>query len=1216
VQTIQRILRRPRALVRTNRIRRGRRVWRLPVIVLTLLQVLACSGVFPGDEALEHEAPATERMELVGRTPDVVLDLAESTSGWKSGSAVTLSSERKQGKSSLYTNGDGGFRRTNLPPVDVRNMKYLTFWYYINDPSKIRTDRDAQIEISSHTSVDTEEMNWNLHSQQLRSGWNFVRVQLPGKLRSTTANNINLAAVKRFRIYHFVSSAVITAIDDIRFSNRESLEFAAGCANATASRTATGGDKFNKVSGYSATGCSDSYVVDLNEYDFAHTHGTTLAYADTLPTTKAACEDTFLTVGVWECLPGSTSSSCAPSVAGSARAFLGEVVARGVWLRNPLDQGICRRPRITLERHIPEFQADRRRDFKIAVRAQTTGVTRRAVSFATTKRRESAIYLWDELRDGINAVAAGAIHPSVHELWLKKGTSTGNLLCRSSQLDHTLMTFSARSLRQLGASSANVTAKNNAYAGMRNALCTPSGTEAALQTSTRDFFSALINIRGELTNLHFSTASSLGGSFSNYDEYSVMLMAESMRHDLGLLVSNCNPSVPDLYRFESTGVLPAGVPADRALLGTCGSNSASTVASNLGVGGLLTGGDARTRLADCLAPAEQDVCNDPRSAPGIPQENPEGLGAGGPCFNEAGGSVPCTPDETEDRDAVHFIVVVADENAEAIAAEELERYMQENPDANVPEVIIISEQSQEPAPVTRIEFDKPFSEETPEGRLGNALKKDADSQLERIPFYHTTTQIIEEIVNSVLDPKGPTEPNTVDPPWCSLNGTCFGEAAWPCPGAPGEEPRDNCPPEDGTAGGSSVEEQQYCPPDWAPGGWYGASNSQYGNGQPPREIAQSDRIEHCFCEALDPGYVATGTPSARASAMCPSKREQVAHYCLAAQWGPDDPIPPECLGELEPAHVDDQEWMHRICQQIRCPENQYAVPDGDRCHCIALTTDVVGDPRAEICRLRGWAAHCEEGTDDCVCGGQGYGDSPYNDPTCENDPTTFPGSLERISTPTPERLVVFADPRTPDDLFLGMIDNSTTSNQPISALLPAFDRSTLPAIGTGVSTRLLTTEAASSGVFQLFLHNPETGVFHEYADQCEIRTLTAGQPAVCDLTPDNSQRRAKWNDCFRSGPCAFELTLQGTPPAFNGIVGFTAPVFNGTLQPTTAPRLPECPRPTPDIFIRDLHPLWRDLGGTPVAPNVDLTLGSGGVVRLPPTTFTVNPDQFRFVNPG
>lgn len=1191
-------------------------------MVLAMLQAIACSGILPGDETREHEATATTRAELVGATPDVVLDLAENTTGWKSNQAVTLSSERKQGDLSLTTTGSGGFWRNNLAPVDVRNMKYLTFWYYISDASKIRTDRDAQIEISSHGSVDTEEMNWNLHSQQLRSGWNFVRVQLPGSLRSTTANSINLAAVKRFRIYHFLTASVTIRIDDIRFSNRVSNGFVAGCANATASRTVTGGDKFNQARNYSATGCSGTYVIDLNDYSTANTYGTSFAHADTLPTTKAACENTFLTVGVWECLPGTTSSSCAPSVAGSSRAFLGEVTRRAMWLRDPANQGICQRPVITLEQHIPEFQPNGRRDFKLAVRAETDGTTRRAVSFATTPRLESNIYVWDEVRNGINAMSAGAIHPAVHKVWLKKGTTEGNLLCRGSQFDSTLMTFSARSLTQLGVSSASVTAKNNAYTAMRNALCNANGTEAALQTATRDFLTTLIDMRGALADLHFETATALGGLFDDYQQYSVMLMAESLRHSLGLLVSNCNPSISDLFRYQSTGVLPAGVAADRLLLGTCSNNTAGNVALNLGVGGTFTPSTTRTTLADCVAPAGQDVCNDPRAGgPAIPLD-PDGLGGGG-CYSDDGGSKPCTSSQTDNRNARLAIVILANEHGQALSEQERKAYLDANPNAIVAVVLTRSEQTEG----SRIELDKPFTESTVPGRIGNAVMQDIDAQGEEAsPWYHTIKQVAEEYVNAVVDfitgpgDQTPRDP-AMNPPGCELTGQCYPEA-WPCPGAPGEPPRENCPPEDGAAGGSGTspggsgtDDTQYCAPDFAPGGWYGASNWEYSDGGPPRQISQQDRIEHCLCQAMDPGYVATGTPSVRASAMCPSKREQSAQYCLAAQWGPDEPIPPECLDELQPAHTDNQDWMNRICLQITCPPDHYGVPVGDRCKCMSLTTNVVGDPRGEICRRMGWAAHCEEGTD-CVCGGQSYGDSPYNDPTCLNDPTTFPGSLERISTPNPERLVVFADPRTPDDLFLGMVDRSTTSSQVVSAVLPAFDVSTLPAIGTGVSTRLLATEAASSGVFQLFLHNPQNSVFHEYADQCELRTLVAGQPAVCDLTPDNTQRRTKWNDCFRSGTCAFELTLQGTPAAYNGILGFTAPVFSGALQAAAGALPPGCPRPSPDLFVRDLSSLWRDLGGTPDAPSVDLTLGSGAVLGLPPTTFTVNPDLFRFLNPG
>jgi hypothetical protein len=303
--------------------------------------------------------------------------------------------------------------------------------------------------------------------------------------------------------------------------------------------------------------------------------------------------------------------------------------------------------------------------------------------------------------------------------------------------------------------------------------------------------------------------------------------------------------------------------------------------------------------------------------------------------------------------------------------------------------------------------------------------------------------------------------------------------------------------------------------------------------------------------------------------------------------------------------------MSKVCDKILCPSDQVATTDIDRCECRPRPP-VVGDPTGTHCAALGRVIRCEEGTT-CVCGDKGYGDAPFNDPACLNDPTTYPGSLERITTPTPERVFVFTDPRTPDDRFIGLRDDSPTASRVTSAVLPPLYRNTVESVGTGVTTRLVTTETTVSGVFQLFLHNPANNVHHEFVDQCELQTLAAGQPTLCNLTPDNTQRRGAWEACLRSGGCAMEFTTQGTPVLYDGVVGFTVPLFVGTPSLTAGVRPQQCPPPgpVPDLYVRTVNPLWDLLGGTPEQPIVDLPLGSGDRARLNPTLPSFNPDMIQ-----
>ena len=200
---------------------------RAVLLLVALTLVSACSGVLPGDEpsaksdVVSGDPSVSELAEPLTSTPDVVFSLAEDASGWRGDNTISAETGAQiQGSANLLSVGRGTtrFRHNSLGPVDVRTMRDLTFWYYIDDVSKIRTDRDAQVEIGSDNAIDTQELNWSIHGLNLRNGWNFVRLALS----AGRAENINLAAVRRIRLYHFVSGEVTTRIDDIRFSNRTS----------------------------------------------------------------------------------------------------------------------------------------------------------------------------------------------------------------------------------------------------------------------------------------------------------------------------------------------------------------------------------------------------------------------------------------------------------------------------------------------------------------------------------------------------------------------------------------------------------------------------------------------------------------------------------------------------------------------------------------------------------------------------------------------------------------------------------------------------------------------------------------------------------------------------------------------------------------------------------------------------------------------------------
>ena len=183
-----------------------------------VLFALACTIVALFAAATPASAQSTPFL------PDILLDSADATSGWKGQNTLSLDTQIKvQGSASMKSVGGkkDRFRKVFTTPIDVSRMRYLTFWYYVDNPALLGAvdGTKGQVEISSSGTFDEQEQNWAVHSLHLQRGWNFVVLDLPGNHRGNAP--IDLAKVNHFRIYHDPSASITTRIDDIRFTNRD-----------------------------------------------------------------------------------------------------------------------------------------------------------------------------------------------------------------------------------------------------------------------------------------------------------------------------------------------------------------------------------------------------------------------------------------------------------------------------------------------------------------------------------------------------------------------------------------------------------------------------------------------------------------------------------------------------------------------------------------------------------------------------------------------------------------------------------------------------------------------------------------------------------------------------------------------------------------------------------------------------------------------------------
>jgi hypothetical protein len=941
---------------------------------------------------------------------------------------------------------------------------------------------------------------------------------------------------------------------------RTSALMPTSCSTATAAKRLTGGGSFRRVAPYTTTGCANASLVDIIDQSTSYDYGVWIAYDDVIPTTEAACKATRITAAVWKI------------DAGTSRTFIGEVTDTGRWFVDPAtNAGACRTPRVVPQRSMRLYGPNDVRDYKIAIRAEATGLTTASFSIASVKRPPDNFYDGLTATEEIRALPSGAIHPKVHALWLTKGTAQAAIQCRQSQLEVTLAAFTAPSLLKLGATSANLTARDNAYVAMRNAYCLTGSTrtEAALQTATVNYFDASMLLLGDV--LEEVTASTLG--YGDFLQYPSALMDQAMRHDVGLLIDNCKTSAKDLWAYVSQGTLPTGTTADQLMLGTCKNRTPQQLAVALGVGGTRTINQTRTTIADCMAPSGNDVCSDPRAADAAPK------------VGDPGTEIP--PEDCLTEDANGDLVQCTDENDRVVRAEvpfdeevervgqawgkaALEQYKLDHPDKNRAEA------------EARVQIELDPKDEVFLKKLAKSLLDGVD----KIPAVGPTLKVvIEEVIDRI-----PAQ-TFFEIGARAGNIEMCAASAWNSPIC-----RDQFPFNTPRQGG-----QHYCGTDFVSGGWYAASGPQFTNGRQEPQITQTDRLQHCLCKAVEPLYGGSGGALAGVamSKTCPSPSEKLAQECLSAPPGNDDnPMPSlQCRNLLKPAQTPDNVWTSRICDRERCPDGKVAITsaDGTSCEC-RVEPQIVGGGLG--CPVSNVALCLPDNTAPCLCEPIDFGNVPFgDDPTCRIDMTAFPGSLDAWTLPDPGLI----DQHTIGGTSFLAVQTGVKSQ--VAAVSPTFYRNTFPAIGTVMHQPafISATRPASANLdVQLYCTNPGNNLFHGYMGQCRLNSLTPGTPGNCDITLTASLR----NSCFEGGSgFTLEWDVQA-PTVYKGFVGVGGFAFQGTLQQTAASVLaPVCPRPPPDVFVPTIRPLFEALGGSPAVRTINYELGIGGTVPVKPIVY-------------
>jgi hypothetical protein len=923
----------------------------------------------PPQAVAEPQATTTEvRSALVA---DVVLHSGDSASGWSAsaGNTISLSSARQQGSGSVQSVGSAQdrFRHTNLGPVDARTAKYLTFWYFIDDASKIRTDRNAQVEISSSTAVDTEEMNWNFHSQRVFSGWNFVRLALPGKLRSQTSASINLAAIRRFRLYHLVSGSVTTRIDDIRFTDRNDSPVGSSCSSVAANATIRSVGSAGSGTTYGTSGCDRSYVVDLQDYAPAGYGGTIVSYAGANTTDASVCASTVVSAYVYRKRPTTGVYEAIPDRRG---AFGTTMSGRMVRAGQP-DQ-ICQRPYLKLELEYPLFLAGG--SYRVVMRSErvVSGVREFGHTILATPQppvtpSSVGVFARDLVNDSQARTAAVLRARSI----AVRSADRSRTACRLARFNAMLMDRggAAAMLVALGASSSAV---NSGYVPavkrMAEEVC------RARFDSTYD--AALLGI----ATWHNTILDQVAARFGIDRDVAAGLVDNVMAETIRDMVNRCAPNQSTLAAFwfapAAEGTDPAKIQDNFFVACTTAQASANVSTRAQQVANALASGQGTSGFTQCmetvLSKELENKCSDPRAII----------------------TGPLPPDVTE------HCAEQPTEDAQDKCIDDALRRQKEKEKAEEEE----AEEEQDPPP-----SDAPYEScdelEGFEKLLCEGAQRELDLDITPSADEIAATRGIADTVGGIplfFDILiGAIDKLTVDFfPW-------FMDVTWTLPLEGENAARENMTviqerrlrelcaivqhPKCKGLEKLDRKNNQRCV-----GEALGARAIGYPTDDGPfvgqHATTVFDSMNACWCQHI-------GIPVF--SATCMTEEERRREDCVQNPWGPDDAPRRECLGYLQASSgLDESALLGNMCHYIRpnCDDSAYIDRDS-QCGCWRPNVDqnpAINCPNAN-------AINC--GPDSlfdqrsCGCQPLGSGENPWGgDPLCGNEPRFSPGGRDGFIT--------------------------------------------------------------------------------------------------------------------------------------------------------------------------------------------------------------------------
>lgn len=937
-------------------------------------------------------------------------------------------------------------------------------------------------------------------------------------------------------------------------------------------KTLTGGGKFLSPASYNPSGCFKAYRLNLVNYDDRTYNVAAVGYGGAIPTTQPACTGAFVRAYVWERQSNGTM------------VFVENSHRYGRWVSGPNGVMRCLPPIVNLERDTG-IVPNGTRDYRVAMTARTADNTTVPVAFATLDN--FAIPPLEQFarvhryKAALDAVAPGATDSVIQLMWDGRNAYAGQVLCRFTQLDRSLGSFTKPALVKAGANATSVDALNNTLTSIHTALCTAGGTLANFQSGMRTYLTRLEEIRSQLDADLLAQAPLSDGA--TRQGITANTVGQLNFQAFGQLVSKCGLEPTAVINYVASGTLPVGITDPlRLLLAGCSNQNASQVATTLGFGKPDSGGVANgiQKMARCMMTwrdgLNEDRCNSPHEngahPPTPPLEQPD-------CVSK--GLRTCTPEELN-----ALVATEAERRAEADAAGvvEIDTVTITAPDEKLAAVEALARQDDRndlklgvfgtAVAATGYEIYETLQKEVLSGATAGKLgAKVAGIWLAAVLFAKDLAETATAEQERAYQQKAYEDARA----WCVEQGVL--------------DPAD-CeidPP----------IRPEYCPADpmMPEFTWYatGGPGSEH-------QATKQDLFNHCLCDLVDSEYAAVGDgePPARApAAVCPQSLEQrklacVADPRLSDDPGADDKPDPACHALLSPGPHDPNYWRAKDCELKICPVNQmpFSHSDGE-CECETVNPTSGTFPNCLMAPRASSGLCTEDAQAPCFC--EPIFPFPPNggDPFCRANPSALPGPLSIWMAPDSDALYLDTFNATTEVLRVRAGGNT----QFVSPTLYPNSYAVRGPIIRQQAVLFQTPGVGQNVDFKMYYTNRSKNVFRRFLSQCRMNTFTVGALNNCDfpLPTIDGVNAGTLDD-------PFELEMElNTAVEYKTRPGFGPISYTGTpINTPTAALAPNCPPPSASNglgVVNIINPLPEVLD-IPFDPN-PFYLVPAGQVRIP-----------------